>query len=312
MNKIPMTISGPYIHENLAIFLFHGPDQLEESRYISLDKAFEKKHILVHETGAVGHLEAENLSDGLDVFIQAGDVLKGGRQDRTIAIDFIVPAKSGRVTIPSFCVESGRWHKRRREDDGYFGSSTQSIHTKSLRMAAKLAHDQAAVWHSVAESQEALSSALKKSVHAADSPTSYQLSVEDADLVERKRKYQQQLGRLPENAWDTVGYAFYVNGIRNTMDIYASTELFHQFWDKLLDIAILEAIAAKNGTGAVPDGISVDGWLREAATARLDEATSAPPRTYVQTKSYQVGVVFNTFDRAVGDGVILHTNIISR
>jgi hypothetical protein len=108
MNKATPTISGPYIHENLAIFLFHGPDRLDGSRYTSLKDAFDNKHVLVLETGTVGQLEAENLSDTVDVFIQAGDVLRGGRQDRTIGIDFIIPARSGRVPIPSFCVESGR------------------------------------------------------------------------------------------------------------------------------------------------------------------------------------------------------------
>ncbi len=49
--------------------------------------------------------------------IQAGDVVKGGRQDRTIGVGFVLPAKSGRVPIPSFCVEIGRWHRRAAESD---------------------------------------------------------------------------------------------------------------------------------------------------------------------------------------------------
>ena len=108
MNQSPVNISGPYTHENLTIFLFHDPDHLDRGHYVPLRDAMEKKHVIVYETGNVGALEAENLSDTFDVFIQAGDVLKGGRQDRTIAIDFIIPAKSGRVPIPAFCVESGR------------------------------------------------------------------------------------------------------------------------------------------------------------------------------------------------------------
>ena len=71
-----------------------------------------------------------------------------------------------------------------------------------MRLAAKAAHDQSAVWQSVAESQEALGTALNKSVHAAHSPTSYQLSVEDPDLENRKRDYEQKLGRLPKSAPD--------------------------------------------------------------------------------------------------------------
>ena len=82
MNKDLLTTSGPYTHENLAIFLFHAHDQIDGSRYISLKEALEQKKVRVYETGTVGQLEAENLSETVDIFIQAGDVLKGGRQDR--------------------------------------------------------------------------------------------------------------------------------------------------------------------------------------------------------------------------------------
>ena len=311
MNKAPLTVSGPYTHENLTIFLFHANDQIDGSRYISLKKALEKKKVRVYETGTVGQLEAENLSETIDIFIQAGDVLKGGRQDRTLGIDFIIPARSGRLPIPTFCVESGRWHRRRGEDDRHFGSSSHSIHAKAMRLAAKAAQDQSAVWDSVAESQEALGAALNKSVHAAHSPTSYQLSVEDPDLENRKRDYKQKLGRLPKGAADVVGYSFYVNGERNSVDIYASTKLFHQLWEKLLNIAILEAISAQNGKAAVPNKADVDVWLKQAAKAQPREKKNAAPCTRVETKTYENGVVFETFDEAVGDHVLLHTNVIS-
>src|SRR6516165_10800785 len=179
MNKSSLNILGPYTHENLTIFLFQDPDHLDRGRYVPLRYAMEKKHVIVYETGQVGALEAENLSDTFDVFIQAGDVVKGGRQDRTIAIDFIVPAKSGRIPIPAFCVESGRWHRRNEESQRLFSCSSNAVHAKSVRLAAKLKRSQSAVWEGVAACQDDLSASLGKSVHAADSPSSYQLSVED-------------------------------------------------------------------------------------------------------------------------------------
>jgi ARG and Rhodanese-Phosphatase-superfamily-associated Protein domain len=311
MNKAPLTISEPYTHENLTIFLFHGRDEIDGSRYVSLQEALHEKHVLVHETGTVGQLEAENLSETIDIFVQAGDVLKGGRQDRTLGIDFIIPARSGRLPIPTFCVESGRWHRRHGEDDRHFGSSSHSIHAKAMRLAAKAAHDQSAVWHSVAKSQEALGAALNKSVHDAHSPTSYQLSVEDCDLQKRKRNYETKLRRIVEERSDVVGYAFYIIGQRNSADIYASTKLFQTLWEKLLDVAILEAISAPKGNLVVPNTRNVEAWLKQAAKAQPHDRKNAPPRTRVDTKSYENGVVFETFDESVGDHVVLHTNIIS-
>src|SRR5262249_25997557 len=151
---------------------------LDGGHYVPLGDAMEKKHVVVYETGNVGQLEAENLSDIFDIFIQAGDILKGGRQDRTIAIDFILPAKSGRVPIPAFCVESGRWQRRRAESQRVFSCSSHALHAKHARLAAKLKRSQSAVWESVAACQEDLGASLGESVHAVDSPTSYQLTIE--------------------------------------------------------------------------------------------------------------------------------------
>ena len=311
MNKSPLNISGPYTHENLTIFLFHDPDHLDRGRYVPLRDAMEKKHVIVYETGNVGALEAENLSDTFDVFIQAGDVLKGGRQDRTIAIDFIIPAKSSRVPIPAFCVESGRWHRRNAESQRYFGSSTHALHAKSARLAAKLKRSQSAVWESVAACQEDLAASLGESVHAADSPTSYQLSIENSELQRCKDEFRKRLGDLVI-APGILGYAFYVNGQRNSADIYTSTSLFHKLWDKLLDVAILEAISSKTQTTTAPTKESVEAWLEEAAGAELKDRRDAPPRTRLATRSRNGIVIFETFDTTADGEALLHTNIIAR
>jgi len=113
------------------------------SRFIPLDEALEQRCVIVHETGNVGQLEIENLSDVLDLYVQAGDVVKGGRQDRTLGVDFVLPAKSGRTPVPSFCVESGRWRSRASEDVHSSSSSKSYLASKKLRMAAKMSKSQA-------------------------------------------------------------------------------------------------------------------------------------------------------------------------
>ena len=206
----------------------------------------------------------------------------------------------------------GRWHKRGFEDAAKFSSSTHSIHAKSIRLAAKRASDQNIVWRSVAESQQALGSALKKSVHAPASPTSYQLSVEDSALEKKKREYDEKLRGIAENRSDVIGYAFYVNGERNSADIYGSTQLFHKLWKKLLDVAILEAISGQNGNVTLPDKANLEEWLKEAGNVQRSDTKKAAPRTRLETKSYPGGVVFETFDEAFGDQAVLHTNVISK
>src|SRR5207244_234905 len=116
-------LSGPYNVRNLSIFLIHGQDRLKGKPVITLEQALKKGTFVVHETGEVNELAVENTSPDSEVFIQFGDVVKGGRQDRIIANDIIIPPSSGKTPVVSFCVEPGRWTQRGREEAARFTSS---------------------------------------------------------------------------------------------------------------------------------------------------------------------------------------------
>src|SRR5207245_4586206 len=108
-------LSGPYSCENLTVYLIHGEDQLKGKNYLTLGEALQQKKVIVHETQQVQELAIENLSPTEEVFVLAGDIVRGGRQDRIVAYDMVVPAKSGKMPIASFCVERGRWTPRGSE-----------------------------------------------------------------------------------------------------------------------------------------------------------------------------------------------------
>src|SRR5262249_23631290 len=69
--------SGPYTHGNLTIYMIHGKTGSTGKAPITLEEALQKGMVRVHETGSVNQLEVENLSGEL-VFIQSGDIVKGG------------------------------------------------------------------------------------------------------------------------------------------------------------------------------------------------------------------------------------------
>ena len=110
-------ISGPYTHKNLTVFLVHGKDLLPGKNFLTLQEALAQKKVRVYETKEVNELAIRNLSNQ-DIYVQAGDIVRGGEQDRMISVDFIVPPRSGRMPIAAFCVESGRWNKRGEEQAG--------------------------------------------------------------------------------------------------------------------------------------------------------------------------------------------------
>src|SRR4029079_2635639 len=109
-------LSGPYTHKNLTVFLIHGKDQTTKT-FLTLQEALAQKKVRVYETKDVNELAIRNLSNE-DIYVQAGDIVRGGEQDRMISVDFIVPPKSGRMPIAAFCVGSGGWSKRGKEEAG--------------------------------------------------------------------------------------------------------------------------------------------------------------------------------------------------
>jgi ARG and Rhodanese-Phosphatase-superfamily-associated Protein domain len=73
-------LSGPYQYENLSIFLVHGTDQPNSILFTPLQEAMERKVVIVHETSDVNELAIENVSKTEEVFVQAGDIVKGGNK----------------------------------------------------------------------------------------------------------------------------------------------------------------------------------------------------------------------------------------
>jgi len=236
-------ISEPVSYKNLSIFLIHGKDENTKGNIITLQEAMDRKLFVVYETSDVNELEVENLSKELDVFIQSGDIVKGGKQDRVLAVSIIIPARSGRVSIQAFCVESGRWTKRGIEDAAKFTSSNERIVTKELKLAANAARSQQEVWDKVSEAQTKLSSNVGGSVNAAESRSSLQLSLENKQVTASVDEYVKQLAAIPSGRSDVIGYAFAVNGKLNSADIYVSNALFKKVWMKMLKAAATEAVA---------------------------------------------------------------------
>ncbi|MDQ2937724.1 MAG: hypothetical protein M3R67_09465, partial [Acidobacteriota bacterium] len=176
-------LSGPYTHKNLTIFLVHGKNLLSGKTFLTLQEALEQKKVVVYETKDVNELSIENLSNE-DVFVQSGDIVKGGQQDRMLAVDLIVPPRSGKMPIAAFCVEHGRWSGRGSERAAVFSSSADVVATKEIKLAAKRENSQSGVWENVTVAQDKLSQNVGTAVNSTVSPSSLQLAVENRKVQE--------------------------------------------------------------------------------------------------------------------------------
>jgi hypothetical protein len=302
-------ITGPFTHANLSVFLIHGKGRSSGKPLVTLQEALAQKKVVVHETGQVNELAVENVSADSDVYIQSGDIVKGGQQDRMIAQDFIVPARSGKMPIASFCVERGRWSRRGSEQVHAFGASSDQVAGKALKMAARRKGDQGGVWREVAENQAKLSRNLAAPVAAAESASSLQLTLENDRVKAGVEDYVRALSGRP--GADVVGVAFAVNGTLNSAEVYASRELFARLWPKLLKAAAVEAIAEQGSApAALPGEADLRRWMADADGARSEEKTLSP-RVKLLTREAPANVVFETQDTERKEGW-LHRSYVAK
>jgi hypothetical protein len=236
-------MSGPYAHENLTIYLIHGDDQLKGKTFLTLSEALQQKKLIVYETQNVNQLAIENVSANEEVFVLSGDIVKGGKQDRIIAYDLIVPAKSGRMPLAAFCCENGRWTRRGSESPTAFVSGMSNTGTKDLKIAVRKDMAQDKVWENVGKAQQQLGENLRTTVHDARSASSLQLTLENKKVQEATDAYVKKMQSIADNKDDVIGYAFAVNGVMSSADVFASHGLFMKLWPTLLKSTAVEAVA---------------------------------------------------------------------
>lgn len=311
-------LSGPFVHENLAVFLVHGKEELPDAPILTLGEAIESKAVTVTETGDVNQLVIENHSDEYHVYIHPGDIIKGGKQDRTLPNGFLLTRSSGKVSVDSFCVEQGRWAKRSGEAVDQFGSSSKALASKELKLASKLNQSQGDVWRSVNTAQEKLTRSLGADVKASASASSYQLTLENKTLEKRVQDYiaaiQKAADRSEEGA---IGMAFAINGEFNSADVFASEALFEKLWPKLLESAATEAIGERSQgeeKPAHPTRKSMLAAIEEAAESR-EARENLSGKNFLLRREADRSVWFETY----ADGVVagasagpkrLHFNVI--
>ena len=324
-------VSGPIVHDNLAIYLVHGSGG-GGGVPLTLQEALAKGVVKVHETGSVNALTVENTGKD-EVFVQAGDIVKGGQQDRVLSVDLLLPPRSGEVSIAAFCVEPGRWTARGNEDARQFSSAASAMPSHEAKVAMRAAVTAAApaanaaastmayaggagvgesqqeIWSMVRKTQDRLSRSVGAPVAAPASPSSLQLSLENEKLKQAQTAYIAALQGAGETGDDIVGYVFAINGKINSGDVYASNVLFRKMWSKLLAANVTEAISVKEAAGAAPPSVKVvEAFLATASTGvKVERAINASVR--LATRDGDASLYAET-RRA--DGSWVHRNYLAK
>ena len=305
-------LSGPYQFGNLSMFLVHGADEPGSLIYTTLQDAMSRGIVVVHETQNVNELTIENKSPSEEVFVQAGDIVTGGKQDRVLSVDLILPANSGLIPISAFCVEHSRWERRAFESGDQFTITEMSANF-SLRQAIKDTPSQVGVWDEVEATQRKMSTSVGAGVARSEQyPSSLPMALETDAVRESIAPYIEHLSSIPGQSSDVLGVVFTINNELIGADVYAANVMFERLWPRLLRAAAVEAVAERPmtiDTEAVALETVRDFIVNsERGAETIDNVTA---RTHVARRETETSLFFETRDMA-HDEAWIHRNYLTK
>jgi hypothetical protein len=301
-------LSQPYTHQNLTVYFILGPETLPSSTILTLDEAMEAGVAVVHD----GSDQAiENLSSGEEIYVQAGDIIKGGKQDRALRYDAMISPLAQSVPLAVWCVERGRSVPRGREPGDRFSRSRFGLGISDLRRAAcSVRAEQGDVWEAVEQTQGLLERKCGRAVREA-SRSSLQLTLESAPVRKLVEPYAAALGQAVLEQETAIGCVALVNGRAVLADVYASRLLFRKLWPKLLEgVAVEAVIDAKPGQLREPDEGTARGFLFDPEHAE-PSATVTTNRIRVQEWRTDRAILLEYWDCS-RDNLVLHRSFIAR
>ncbi|HET9280971.1 MAG TPA: DUF6569 family protein [Candidatus Angelobacter sp.] len=289
--SMPATINdykilAPISHGDLTIFPVVSARVHDTSEFITLDEGIRSGEVVVTEVGNLhstmrrrpyvqqygGGAEVNRLvlvnNSKHPLILLAGEVVTGGKQDRVVGKDRIVPAESDPVDLSVFCVEHGRW----TETSDKFDTHASVMLQPSVRKKAMAEQNQQQVWDEVGRSRAVLTDkavAAAPTTSSAGLPaysydiqqlrdtTSYAKARENAvvkqqvdSIVEPMQKSYESVIKQLRNQ-NAVGVVVAVRGRIVWADMFASGALLDKYWPKLLDSYATEAMTASGAHGEV-------------------------------------------------------------
>src|SRR5262249_11582180 len=266
----------PITHGDLTVFPVVSARTHDTNQFLTLDEGVRSGEVVVTEVGnlhtmmrrrpvpqtyrgsaQVNTLVLVNNSDH-PLILLAGEIVTGGKQDRVVGKDRIVPAESDPVDLGVFCVEPHRWVEKSANFDTHASVMAQP----SVRKKAMAEKDQQQVWDEVNSAKTNFGSAIlaappSAGITSADragaqrelnGTSSYAVARENSvvqkqmeAITEPMQKSYESLIKQLRNQ-NAVGVVVAVKGRIVWADLFASSGLLSKYWPKLLQSYAAEAL----------------------------------------------------------------------
>lgn len=265
-------IGEPVTHRNLTVFgLYLASSEGVEEDYITLKEALKSKKVEVKEKGSGGTVNCVVISNGSSqsMYILAGQVIIGGKQDRVTTRDTIVPPGE-KIEVEVCCVEAGRWRPRASAGAKATGFSevagTRGQASMNVTYQLKGSGGQSVVWEEVAKAADKLK--------AQTSTGTYKEVVEKTKVT--VDEYLAALNAVFGKDRKICGFVSCVNGKVEACDLFASPSLLAKFMESVLRSYALDALYAGEAKDAKKATAgSVKSFVDEMFAAEKDTKTLA-------------------------------------
>jgi len=282
----------PIRHGNLTIFPVVADRSHDTKDFLTLDEGLRSGEMVVSEAGSIQPLirgRVRPMPPGPQVnqlllvnnskrplILLAGEILTGGKQDRVVGKDRIVPAESDPIDLAVFCVEPHRWVGAK----SYFGPFHSQMAQPSVRKSAMADQDQGKVWSEVHSSAMAMAAAVPPAASAIQSTSSYAGVMGNDEVMQHVEKvagpleqsYEGVIRELRDRS--AVGVVVAVNDQIIWADLFASTALLEKYWPKLIRSYAAEALTRSTSSGR-PDLKAAEAFLKDFE-ARHETVESEP------------------------------------
>ena len=320
-----MTILDAVSAANLTVYLVRLPRGRMASRkqaapppveFICLEQARAAGEVVISETGVTERVRLENHSKR-DLFLQAGEVLRGGDQDRAVAGDLIIPAPRHEPEshwVPTFCAEPERSQPMRDWTPDLFTQFDQACPGRQLKKELRLG-TQEDVWREITALRDVVFDLVGHGGTRVIPPHSLWSLIEVLETQGCLDGYINALLPLAEAHMEATGVVFVVNGKFSSAELYATPTLFRQMWPKLLYAMAVEALveqkqAGSEWSGRLPTKGEVTAWLgaghRRGAVGHTDKVNK---RIHRRIRSGGGVFCFETLDQDQ-DGLCVHETIL--
>ncbi len=263
-------VLSPISSGRLTIYPVIAANRYDASAFMTLDEGMRSGTVIITEAGRLGGLIRRPQQNGQSnaevnrlmlvnnsnrpLLLLAGEVVTGGKQDRVIGVDRIVPAHSDPVDLSVFCVEPGRWV----EQTAQFGSMKMQMAQPSVRRPAMAEKNQQQVWDRVRANSATMTAevaaAAPQVARELGQTSSYARVMQNPEVQKKVEEmaapvadYSSTLQKL--RTQNAVGVVVAINGQVVWADIFGSPALLESYWPKLVRSYAAEAVTSPTVQG---------------------------------------------------------------